>query len=83
MARIGLNIYVAGYTGELLIVWKETVPGDPTPPETGRSDAFAFPYDAVYTINNISPVTHVVELWRSDDGVTLDELIKRMPDCRL
>lgn len=77
MARIGLNIYVAGYSGQLLIVWKEVVAGNPTPPETGRSAAQAFPYSAVYTINDISPVAHLVELWRSDDGVALDELIKR------
>lgn len=77
MARIGLNVAVSGYTGELLIVWREVIANDPTPPETGRSDAFAFPYDAVYSINDINPVVHLVELWRSDDGVTLDELIKR------
>lgn len=77
MARIGLNIYVAGYSGQLLIVWKEVVAGNPTPPETGRSAAQAFPYSAVYTINDISPVAHLVELWRSSDGVALDELIKR------
>jgi hypothetical protein len=77
MARIGLNIRVTGYTGSLLIVWREVVAGNPTPPETGRSAAFAFPYDAVYSIDSINPVVHVVELWRSSDGVALDELIKQ------
>jgi hypothetical protein len=77
MAQIGLNVRVTGYTGKLLIVWREVVQGNPTPPETGRSAAFNFPYDAVYSINSINPVVHEVELWRSDDGVALDELIKR------
>lgn len=77
MARIGLNINVSGYTGQLLIVWKEVVAGNPTPPETGRSAALAFPYDAVYSIDNINPVVHLVELWRSADGTALTELIKQ------
>jgi hypothetical protein len=77
MARIGLNVKVTGYTGKLLIVWREVVAGNPTPPETGRSAALDFPYDAVYTIDSINPVVYVVELWRSSDGVLLDELIKR------
>lgn len=71
-----MNINVSGYTGQLLIVWRETVAGNPTPPETGRSSALAFPYDNVYSIDNIKPVVHVVELWRSADGTTLTELIK-------
>lgn len=77
MARIGLDILVTGYTGKLLIVWRETVAGNPTPPETGRSAALDFPYSSVYSIDNINPVVHLVELWRSNDGVALDELIKR------
>lgn len=77
MARIGLNINVSGYTGQLLIVWRETIAGNPTPPETGRSAALAFPYDAVYSIDNVNPVVHLVELWRSADGTTLTELIKQ------
>jgi hypothetical protein len=77
MAKIGTNISVSGYTGKLLIVWREVIPGDPTPPETGRSDAFDFPYDDIYVITNINPVVHLLELWRSDDGVQLHELIKR------
>ena len=77
MARIGLNIYVSGYTGNLLIVWKEVVAGNPTPPETGRSSALSFPYSDVYSINDLNPYVHLVELWRSSDGVALDELIKR------
>jgi hypothetical protein len=77
MAKTGLNIYLSGYTGKLLIVWKEVQQGNPTPPETGRSDAFDFPYDDVYTINNINPTVHIVELWRSTNGTALSELIKR------
>ena len=77
MARIGLNILVSGYTGQLLIVWRETVAGNPTPPETDRSSALAFPYDNVYSIDNINPVVHLVELWRSADGTALTELIKQ------
>ncbi len=75
MARIGLTISVSGYTGNLLILWRETVAGNPTPPETGRSAALTFPYDDVYSIDNINPVVHLVELWRSADGTTLTELI--------
>jgi hypothetical protein len=77
MAQIGLDVFVSGYTGKLLIVWREAVQGNPTPPETGRSAAFNFPYDAVYSIVGINPVTHQIELWRSSDGIALDELIKR------
>jgi hypothetical protein len=73
MARIGLNITVTGFTGKLIIRW---VAASNTLAEVGRSDAFDLPYSAVYTINDLAPVVYVVELWRSDDGVALDQLIK-------
>lgn len=73
MARIGLNITVTGLTGTLIIRW---VKASAPLAEAGRSAAFAFPYDAVYTINNINRVVYIVQLWRSDDGVALSQLIK-------
>lgn len=73
MAQIGLNITVTGLSGFLIIRWVR-----PTAPlaEVGRSDAFTFPYDDVYTIPDLQPVVYTVQLWRSDDGVALDQLIK-------
>lgn len=72
MAQIGLRISVSGLSGSLLIVWKEA---SAPLAEVGRSAAFAFPYNAVYSITDINPVSHIVQLWRSDDGVSLDQLI--------
>jgi hypothetical protein len=77
MAQIGVNISFAGYTGHLVIVWKEAIQNNPNPPETGRSAAIAFDVDEVYVISNINPVVHIVEFWRSSDGgTTLDELLR-------
>lgn len=76
MAQIGINISFAGYTGSLIIVWKEAIQNNPNPPETGRSDAIAFDVDEVYNIININPVVHLIEFWRSSDDVTLDELLR-------
>lgn len=73
MARIGLNIDVSGLTGFLIIRW---VKASAPLAEVGRSAAFTFPYSAVYTINNINRVVYIVQLWRSDDGVALSQLIK-------
>lgn len=73
MARIGLNITVAGLTGKLLIRW---VTAENPLAEVGRSAPFDFPYDAVYTINNINRVVYIVQLWRSNDGTELSQLIK-------
>lgn len=82
MAFIGLNITMTGYAGKLIIAWKkESLPlayigqsGDGTNPNINPSDDF--PVDTIYTIPNLQPVTHIVEFWRSDDGVTRDEFIK-------
>lgn len=76
VANKALNISFAGYTGFLIIVWKEAIQNNPTPPETGRSDAIAFDVDQVFSIINCNPVVHIVEFWRSSDGVALDELIR-------
>lgn len=73
MARIGLNITVTGLSGKLIIRW---VKASAPLAEVGRSDAFNYPYDAVYTINDLNRVVYIVQLWRSDDGVSLDQLIK-------
>lgn len=73
MARIGLNISVSGLTGKLIIRW---VKASAPLAEVGRSAAFDFPYEDVYTINNLNRVVYIVELWRSTDGVALDQLIK-------
>lgn len=74
MAMIGLNISASGFTGKLLIRWLEA---SAPLAEVGRSAAFNFPYDDVYTINDINPVVHIVQLWRSTDGVALSQLIKQ------
>ena len=72
MARIGLNSTFSGYTGKLLFRW---VAASSPLAEVGRSAAFDFPYEDVYTINDLDPVAYIVEAWRSDDGIALDELI--------
>jgi len=73
MARIGLNVTVTGLSGTLIIQWSKAT----TPlVEEGRSTAFSFPYDAVYTINNLNRVVYIVRLYRSDDGTALSQLIK-------
>jgi hypothetical protein len=73
MAQIGLNITVTSLTGFLIIRWVK--PSSPLA-EVGRSDAFTFPYDDVYTIPDLAPVVYTVQMWRSDDGIALDQLIK-------
>lgn len=73
MAQIGLNITATGLSGFLIIRWVR--PSAPLA-EVGRSDVFPFPYDDVYTITDLAPVVYTVQLWRSDDGVVLDQLIK-------
>jgi hypothetical protein len=73
MARIGLNISVSGFSGQLLIRW---VKASAPLVQVGRSTAFSFPYDAVYNILGLDPVVYIVQLWRSSDGVDLTQLIK-------
>lgn len=73
MARIGINVFVSGLSGTMIIRWVK--PATPST-EEGRSAALAFPVDQVYTINNINRVVYIVQLWRSDDGVALSQLIK-------
>lgn len=76
MAQIGLNISVSGLSGYLIIRWiKASAPLA----EVGRNDnpsTFTFPYDDVYVIIDLQPVVYIVQLWRSDDGSSLDQLIK-------
>lgn len=73
MAQIGINVSVSGLSGQLLIRW---VKASAPLAEVGRSIAFAFPVDMVYTIPNLNRVVYIVQLWRTDDGVSLDQLIK-------
>jgi hypothetical protein len=73
MAFIGLNITITGYAGDLLLVWKKN---SNVLAEVGRSAALPFPVDQVYTIPDLAPVVYLVEFWRTDDGVTLNEFIK-------
>ena len=58
-----------------MITWQESL----TPlAEIGRSDGSAqylFPYDAVFTILDIRPVTHLIEMWESVDGIAKTNLI--------
>lgn len=76
MAMIGVNVLVTGVTGKLIIRW---VKASAPLAEVGRSAAFDIPYDAVYTIPNLARVVYKVQLWRSDDGIALDQLIKEWP----
>lgn len=73
MARIGLNTSISGLTGELIIRW---VKASAPLAEVGRLPAAAFPYDAVDNLTDLDPVVYIVQWWRSDDGVALDQLIK-------
>ncbi len=73
MAQIGLNISISGLAGKLIIRW---VKASSPLAESGRSIAYNFPVDLVYNIANIAPVVYIVQLWRSNDGVALDQLIK-------
>lgn len=75
MAQIGINIVITGLTGKLIIRWKKP----PSPAEVGRNanpSTITFPVDQIYVIPNLAPVVYTVELWRSDDGIALDQLIK-------
>lgn len=76
MSQIGLNITITGLSGNLIIRWKKA---SAPLAEVGRNDnpsLLTFPYDDIYVITNLSPVVYIVELWRSDDGIALDQLIK-------
>lgn len=79
MAMIGLNLYITGLTGKLIIRW---VKASAPLAEVGRNDnpsLLTFPYDAVYTIPDLAKVVYKVQLWRSDDGIALDQLLKEWP----
>lgn len=76
MAQIGLNITITGLSGFLIIRWKKA---SAPLAEVGRNDnpsTLTFPYDDVYVIPDLLPIVYIVELWRSDDGIALDQLIK-------
>jgi hypothetical protein len=73
MAHIPFKATVSGYTGKLLFRWVEA---SAPLAEVGRSAALDFPYDDAYDILDVNPVVHIVEFWRSDDGIALDELIQ-------
>lgn len=74
--QIGLNISITGLSGFLIIRW---VKASAPLAEVGRNDnpsTITFPVDQVYVITPLQPVVYIVQLWRSDDGTTLDQLIK-------
>src|SRR6187455_3073949 len=75
MAQIGLNITITGLSGNLIIRWLKA--SSPLA-EVGRNanpSLLTFPYDDVYVIENLQPVVYKVQLWRSDDGIALDQLL--------
>lgn len=76
MAMIGVDLLVTGLTGKLIIRW---VKASAPLAEVGRSAALDIPYDAVYTIPDLAKVVYKLQLWRSDDGIALDQLIKEWP----
>lgn len=74
MAQIGNRIIVTGLTGFLIIRWLKP----PSPAEVGRNatpSLLTFPYDDTYVIPNLQPVVYTIQLWRSDAGTLLDQLI--------
>lgn len=74
MAQIGNRIIVTGLSGFLIIRWLKP----PSIAEVGRNDTpslLTFPYDDTYVIPNLQPVVYTIQLWRSDDGTSLDQLI--------
>lgn len=76
MAQIGLNISISGLSGNLIIRWVRAA--SPLA-EVGRNatpSLITFPYDGVYVIIDLIPVVYIVQLWRSDDGTALSQLIK-------
>lgn len=71
--RIGLNTTITGLTGFMIIRWVKAS----TPlVEAGRKPATTFPVNQVDTLLNLDPVVYTVQWWRSNDGVSLDQLIK-------
>src|SRR5678809_489722 len=79
MAMIGLNLLITGLTGKLIIRW---VKASAPLAEVGRNanpSTLTFPYDDVYTIPDLANVVYKVQLWRSDDGIALDQLLKEWP----
>lgn len=76
MAQIGIRVVVSGLSGSLLIRW---VRASAPLAEVGRSVAMPFPVDTTYDIPDLVPVVYIVQLWRSDDGVSLDQLIASWP----
>jgi hypothetical protein len=73
MANIGLNISFTGYTGYLIIKVKEA--SNPAA-YVHTSPAIPFDVDQVYDIPDLNPVVHLIEFWRSADGVALTELLR-------
>lgn len=76
MSQIGLNISITGLSGFLIIRW---VKASAPLAEVGRNanpSTITYPVDQVYVITPLQPVVYIVQLWRSDDGTSLDQLIK-------
>jgi len=74
--QIGLNISITGLSGFLIIRW---VKASAPLAEVGRNanpSTITYPVDQVYVITPLQPVVYIIQLWRSDDGTTLDQLIK-------
>jgi len=76
MSQIGNRIIItAALSGNLIIRW---VKASAPLAEVGRNDnpsLLTFPYDDTYLIEDLQPVVYLVQLWRSDDGIALDQLL--------
>src|SRR6187401_1128513 len=76
MSQIGNKIIItASLSGFLIIRW---VKASAPLAEVGRNDnpsLLTFPYDDTYLIEDLQPVVYKVQLWRSDDGIALDQLL--------
>lgn len=73
MANQGLKTYITGLTGYLIIRYAEAA----TPTAyLGQTAPRAFPVDYTYDILNLRRVVHRFEYWQSNDGISLNQLIK-------
>lgn len=77
MGQLGNKIIItAALSGNLIIRWGKAT-GSPFV-ESGRNanpSTLIFPYNDTYVIPNIAPVVWTIQLWRSDNGITLDQLL--------
>lgn len=73
MANQPLKVFIDGLSGELIIRYAEAA----TPTAyLGTTAPRPFPVDYTYDILNLRRVVHRFEFWQSNDGISLNQLIK-------